>query len=105
MASKDGLRASDKGFLEMSLEDYMRLLIWTGSQKRRDKKGAIPADYASALQRIGIDSAMWTDLVWDFKKYFGKSRGAGSPDRMRDMAVSGGKLYQPGQKRARKCFV
>jgi hypothetical protein len=48
---------------------------------------------------------MWCDLVWNFKKYFGKSHGAGSPDRMREMATSGGKKFQPGQKMARKCFA
>ena len=105
MASKEGLRASDKGFLDMSVEDYLRLLVWTGQQKRSDKKGSIPADYAPVLARVGIDAEMWIDLVWNFKKYFGKSRGAGSPDRMREMAASGGKMFQPGQKLARKCFV
>ncbi|MEQ1830582.1 MAG: hypothetical protein ABL921_31815, partial [Pirellula sp.] len=105
MASKGGLRASDKGFLDISLEDYLKLLVWTGSQKRSDKKGFIPADYAPIFQRVGIDAGMWCDLVWDFKKYFGRSRGAGSPDRMREMAASGGLSFQPGQKRALKCFV
>ncbi len=89
----------------MSVEDYLRLLVWTGQQKRSDKKGSIPADYAPVLERVGIDAGMWIDLVWDFKKYFGKSRGARSPDRMREMAASGGKMFQPGQKLARKCFV
>ncbi len=105
IASKDGLRASDKGFLDMSFDEYRRLLEWTGRQKRSDKKGSIPEDYAPVLERVGIDAGMWCDLVWNFKKYFGKSRGAGSPDRMREMAVSGGKMFQPGQKMARKCFA
>jgi hypothetical protein len=105
MAHMDGIRASDKGFLDMSLDDYLKLLIWTGRQKRADKKGSVPEDFGPALQKIGIDPGMWSDLVWNFKKYFGRSRGAGSPDRMREMAVAGGRLHQPGQKRARKCFV
>jgi hypothetical protein len=105
MASKDGLRASDKGFLDMSFDEYRRLLEWTGRQKRSDKRGSIPEDYAPVLERVGIDAGMWCDLVWNFKKYFGKSRGAGSPDRMREMATSGGKKFQPGQKMARKCFA
>jgi hypothetical protein len=89
----------------MSFDEYRRLLEWTGRQKRSDKRGSIPEDYAPVLERVGIDAGMWCDLVWNFKKYFGKSRGAGSPDRMREMATSGGKKFQPGQKMARKCFA
>jgi hypothetical protein len=55
--------------------------------------------------RTRINAGMWIDLVWNLKKYFGKSRGAGSPDRMREMAASVGKMFQPVQKQARNCFV
>jgi hypothetical protein len=48
---------------------------------------------------------MWCDLVWNFKQYFGKSRGPGSPDRMREEAILGLRKFQPGQKKVRKCFV
>ncbi|MFN7844898.1 MAG: hypothetical protein ACK5N9_24515 [Pirellula sp.] len=34
MASKTGYRASDKGFLNMSLEEYFELLVFTGTQGR-----------------------------------------------------------------------
>jgi len=103
--SKDGLRASDKGFLEMRLEDYVALLYWTGRQGRGDKTGKITAEHAPILARLGIAEGMWCDLVWNFKKYFGKSRGPGSPDRMREEAILGVRKFQPGQKMVRKCFV
>jgi len=35
-------RASNKGSLSTGLDDYLRLLAWTGRQVRRDKRGAIP---------------------------------------------------------------
>ncbi|MBS0266347.1 MAG: hypothetical protein JSS02_30735, partial [Planctomycetes bacterium] len=38
-----GTRCSDKGFLPMSLGDYLQLLDWTGRQLARGKKGRIPA--------------------------------------------------------------
>ncbi len=41
-ASRSRIRASDKGFLSMSLSDYVTLLYWTGKQGRSDKRGKIP---------------------------------------------------------------
>ena len=109
VVSKGGVRASDKGFLDMSLASYLALLYWTGSQGRADKSGKIAADcgldYAPLLAKLGIADGMWCDLVWNFKKYFGKSRGPGSPDRMQEEAILGTRKFQPGQRKARKCFV
>jgi hypothetical protein len=102
---KQGLRASDKGFLNMSLEEYLKLLDWTGRQGRPDKRGKIPDTYAPILEKLGIEGGMWCDLVWSFKKYFGRSRGAGSPDRMQEMAAAGDLSFHPGQRRARACFA
>jgi hypothetical protein len=105
LVHRQGLRASDKGFLSLSLEDYLKLLDWTGRQGRPDKRGKIPEDHAPILQRLGIEPGMWCDLVWSFKKYFGRSRGAGSPDRMREMAAAGDLAFHPGQRQARACFA
>ncbi len=57
-ANKSGVRASDGGFLPMSLKDYLMLLDWTGRQVRLDKRGKVPASLAPILQRIGIESLM-----------------------------------------------
>jgi hypothetical protein len=103
--NKDGFRASDKGFLDMSLEDYLALLYWTGRQGRDDKSGKITNDYAPILAKLGIAEGMWCDLVWNYKRYFGKSRGPGSPDRMREGAILGVRKFQPGQKLVQKCFA
>ena len=55
MPSKTGKRASDKGFLAMSFEMYLKLLVWTGRQIRRgNKTGHIPADLAPIMERIGL---------------------------------------------------
>jgi REP element-mobilizing transposase RayT len=104
MAHKQGLRASDKGFLDVSLEDYLALLDWTGRQGRPDKRGKIPDNYQPILERLGIEPGMWCDLVWSFKKYFGRSRGAGSPDSLHEMAVAGDLRFHPGQRQSRACF-
>jgi len=101
---KQGLRASDKGFLSISVEEYLKLLDWTGRQGRPDKRGKIPESHLPILQRLGIDCGLWCDLVWGFKKYFGRSRGVGSPDRLHEMAVRGELSFHPGQRRSRACF-
>jgi hypothetical protein len=105
VAHKQGLRAIDKGFLSISLEDYLKLLDWTGRLGMPDKRGKIPAEQLAIIERMGIESGMWCDLVWSFKKYFGRSRGAGSLDRMHEMTVAGDLSFHPGQKRARACFA
>jgi hypothetical protein len=105
MASKDGLRASDKGFLSMSLVDYLALLDWTGRQRRADKRGVIPEHLKPILQRLGVEASMWSDLVWNYKRYFGKSSSAGSPDRMKEKAALNKRAYTPGQKAIAKCFA
>ncbi len=102
-ANKSGVRASDKGFLPLSLKDYLTLLDWTGRQGRLDKQGKVPASLAPILQRIGIESSMWCDLVWNFKKYFGKS--AGRPASLQSEAERSGRAWCRGQRSAAGCFV
>ncbi|MEQ1905567.1 MAG: hypothetical protein ABL888_15365 [Pirellulaceae bacterium] len=100
--SRSGVRASDKGFLSMALTDYIKLLDWTGRQGRKDKRGKVPAQLAPILSRLGIDSGMWCDLVWNFKKYFG--RNAGSPASLKEAAADSGRHWSRGQRAAQACF-
>ena len=81
MPSKTGKRASDKGFLGMSFELYLKLLDWTGRQIRRDnKKGRIPSDLAPILERVGLSGELWCDVVKRFGKIF--KRVAGTPESL-----------------------
>ncbi|MCU0721158.1 MAG: hypothetical protein MUC83_15715 [Pirellula sp.] len=52
---------------------------------------------SAILCKLGMADGMWCDLVWNFKKYFGRNCGAGSPDNMREDAVSHSLSFQPGQ--------
>jgi hypothetical protein len=73
-------RASNKGCLPMTLDDYLALLDWTGldwtgrggagRQYRRDGKpvGRIPANCQSVLQRIDCSGDVWWDIVKNFRK-------------------------------------
>lgn len=87
MPSANGQRASDKGFLAMSLEAYLQLLDWTGRQMRRDhKRGRIPDSVAPILQRLGISGNTWCDMVKRYCTIF--QRVAGTPDSLSREAAS-----------------
>ncbi|QEG39910.1 hypothetical protein [Roseimaritima ulvae] len=102
--SRSGVRASDKGFLAMSLADYLNLLRWTARQEQDEAKATMPPDLQGKLSRLGIDIAMWRDLVWNFKQYFGSSSCAGTPRSMSQRAQSTGRHWLRGQAAARACF-
>ncbi|MFO0922448.1 MAG: hypothetical protein U0905_08190 [Pirellulales bacterium] len=96
-----GTRASDKGFLSMTLAEYSTLLDWTGRQKRPDKQGKIPDNLQPILERIGIEGSMWCDLVWDFSKYFGKCYAAGKPVNLQKEAENRNIAWSRGQRSCR----
>jgi hypothetical protein len=69
-------RASNRGFLPMGLDDYLRLLDWTGRQVRREKQGSIPADLAPILERLKIVPGIWSAMVQQFGRWFGTAAGS-----------------------------
>ena len=118
---RDGLRASDRGFLQMDLPSYVNLLRWTAARPSRKQraealaKGAQAAASAAAtevaaaeatlapelaqtLEALGVDGELWCDLVWNFKRYFGQSSCAGRGDKMQAHAKSLGKCWRRGQR-------
>ena len=104
-SSKSGVRASDKGFLSLNLLDYLKLLDWTGRQHGSVQKADIPSDLDPILKRIGIDGRMWVDLVWGFRKYFGRGGAAGSPKSLKESAAYRHRKFIRGQNAAAGCFV
>ena len=103
-SSSSGVRASDKGFLSLKLSDYLKLLDWTGRQRGSIQKAEIPSDLDPILKRIGIDGRMWCDLVWNFKKYFGRGSAAGSPASMKESASQRNRNFVRGQNAVSCCF-
>ncbi|XZE20630.1 transposase [Pirellulaceae bacterium SH449] len=75
--SSNGYRASDKGFLEVSVAGYIELLDWTARQLVKGKRGATPADAAPVFERLGLTEEVWVELVRDFGALF--SAVAGKP--------------------------
>jgi hypothetical protein len=95
-------RASDKGLLSISLDDYLELLDWTGRQVRSDKRGAIPGHLAPILDRLQINSSLWTELVTKFDSYF--SHVVGQASQVVDRAKQAGRSYYRGRGRCAEAF-
>ena len=89
----------------MSVRDYLKLLDWTGRQSHPDKRGKIPKGLKPILERVGIESGMWCDLVHNFQRYFGRSRAAGRPESLKAEAKSQHRYWIPGQSSAADCFA
>jgi hypothetical protein len=68
-------RLSNKGCLSMTLDQYLKLLDWTGRQIRKDKVGAISADCAPVLERLDCSAETWVDFVRHFRKRFRNEAG------------------------------
>ena len=104
--SRSGVRASDKGFLWLNIADYLKLLRWTSRQRVGSLATPIvPRDLQQILNRVGIDGKMWSDLVWNFKKYFGRGSAAGSPNSLKESAGQRNRKFVHGQNAVAGCFV
>jgi REP element-mobilizing transposase RayT len=68
-------RASNKGCLSMTLEQYLKLIDWTGRQIPKDKVGSIPAECAPILERLECSAEIWLDFVKNFRKRFRNEAG------------------------------
>ncbi len=90
-ASDSGRRASLKGFLSMSLSQYLELLDWTGRQLRAKKRGTVPTELAPIFERLEVDPRGWCDLVKKFGKLF--KRAAGNADSLTSEATRRGQSY------------
>ena len=104
--SRSGVRASNKGFLWLSLADYLKLLRWTARQRVGSlEQPIIPKELEPILAKIGIDAKMWCDLVWNFKKYFGGGSAAGSPKSLKESAQKRNRNFVRGQHASAGCFA
>jgi REP element-mobilizing transposase RayT len=90
-----GARCSDRGFLPVTLEEYLRLLDWTGRQYAAGKRGAIPASLQPILARLQIDAGNWLSLVGNFGRFF--HRVAGQPDRIAAERTRHGSRFRAGR--------
>ncbi len=101
--SETSARCSDKGFLAMSLADYLLLLDWTARQRVAGKRGASPPEVASVLRRVGLAEGSWCDLVDEFGKLF--CNVAGKPAVVDSMRTSQGHRRLYLRRRARELMA
>ena len=93
----DGLRSSDRGFLQVNWKDYFELLKWVAAQGLNTLAAKVPGPMAKKLSAIGVDASMFADLVWRWEKYFGNATCVGRSDSMKEDAKARGKPYHRGQ--------
>ena len=96
-------RVSDKGFLPITLDEYLLLFEWTGRQMRSDKRGAIPADLAPILTRLQINPDQWIDTVTNFGRLF--RTAVGRVDAMREQAARMGRRWLYGVRNCAAAFL
>ena len=100
--SEGGLRASDKGLLPISLDEYLRLLDWCSREVRGDKRGAIPADLPPILERLGVVEDELIETVRHFPRCF--RRLVGSVNHFTARAAQVGRRWLHGVRRAARVF-
>jgi len=100
--SKSSRRASDRGFLSLSLDQYLQLLDWSGRQVRSSKRGAIPSELAPILERLQVSGNCWVDLVSGFGRWF--RRAVGRPPTMAAECERRCRRWLQGISHAREAF-
>jgi hypothetical protein len=87
----------------MGLDEYLRVLDWTGHQVRSDERGAIPKDVAPILDRLELAVDCWIDCVRDFGRWF--HLAAGRVALLGEKASRTGKRWLHGMGYCRRAFA
>ena len=69
-ARSGGFRCSEKGFLPLSVADYLLLLDWTARKLADGKPGSTPDDAPPIFARLSLDPHVWCKLVGRFGRLF-----------------------------------
>ena len=96
-------RASNDKLIALKLDDYLKLLDWTGRQIRQSKQGAIPSELAPILDRLKIRPEGWLHVVTHFGRLF--KNAAGSPAKLTQRARLAGRTWLKGIGPSRTSFA
>ncbi len=98
-----GPRASDRGFLPLTIHKYLALLDWTGREIREGKTGSIPRNLKPILERLNLNPESWVDLIANFGRWF---KGAvGRLDSLDAEAKKTNRRWYHGRTRAAAVFL
>jgi REP element-mobilizing transposase RayT len=92
-----------RGILQMSTAEYLDLVDRSGRMTRSDKRGAVDADLAPILLRIGANPNAWLDTVSRFGSRF--RLAAGLVPSLRAFADRLGRRWLQGTAMARAAFA
>ena len=101
-AGSSAKRASDRGFLSLTLDEYLQLLDWTGRQVRADKRGAIPGELLPILERLQVNAEAWVDTIEQFGRRF--RRAVGRVSSLAALAAARGKCWYQGVTASKLAF-
>jgi len=94
---------SRKGFLPITLEEYLAVIDATGRELRHDKRGRIDPKLDPILTRLSIQPRNWLTVACTFGKSF--STFAGNEKSLLNAAHSKGKKWVKGLRFARAAFA
>jgi hypothetical protein len=92
-----------RGILQMTAAEYFDLVDKSGRMTRSDKRGAIDADLAPTLLRIGANPDAWLETVSRFGSKF--RLAAGLVSNLRNFADQLGRRWLQGAATARAAFA
>ena len=92
-----------RGILQMTPAEYFDLVDKSGRMTRSDKRGAIDADLAPMLLRIGAHPDAWLETVSRFGSKF--RLAAGLVSNLRNFADQLGRRWLQGEATARAAFA
>ena len=87
----------------LTAEDYLELLDWTGRQIRADKRGHLSPNLRPILERLDLDVEAWVNNVERYGGLF--HRVAGKLKGLKEFAAATGRAWLQGQRGARQLYA
>ena len=88
---------------DISVENYLELLDWTGRELRADKRGHLSSHLRPVLERLDLDVEAWVENVSRYGGLF--HRLAGKIQRLHAWAQATGRAWLHGHRGARRLYT
>ena len=98
-----GSEAGRHTVLDMSLDGYLALVEWTGSQLRTDDRGTLGGEMEALVVKRGLDAASWVASVLNFGRMF--HHAVGTREKLRERARARGCRRAWGTTSARAMYA